>query len=81
MPKQVMKTDLQHMQITDDIDILLTLRTHVDDGTSWSEELEEASTKAHDGIGKFLADCVKHKKEVYACIKSVKAANAAGAKE
>ena len=69
MPQQVFKTDLQHLQVSDNVDILMVIRTSAE---TWSETHEETAVKAHDGIGKFLSDCVKHKKVVYQLIKDQK---------
>ena len=68
---EVMKTTLSHMQISDQIDILLTIRSH-DEGP-WDEEKEGKSVTAHDQVYRFLADCVANKKAVYALIKTLEA--------
>ena len=67
---EVMKTTLSHLDISTEIDILLTIRTK-DDGP-WDEEKESKACTAHDQVYGFLADCVAHKKAVYALLKSLK---------
>ena len=68
-PRIAYRTDPWTIQITDDIDVLLVMRSY---GEKWDTEREKQAKKAHDGIYNFLADCVKYKKEVYACIKKAK---------
>ena len=65
----ITKTTLTTLELTEKIDCLLIIRSKDDE--PWSEEKENQAITDHDGVGKFLRDCVKYKKEVYACLKGL----------
>ena len=67
---EIMKTTLSHIQISDDTDALLIIRTS--SAEPWDVSQEDKAVQTHDSVYRFLADCIKNKKEVYALLKGLK---------
>ena len=55
------------------MDILAIVRYHCtpEQAKDWGKENEETVLKSADGVTDFIERCLKNKKEVFACLKSV----------